>query len=374
LKNVLKNSTEKKGKKTGNAASTPKPVEGLKEQKRKRRSSTEGDRPESAKKEGAGVQQETKLTTAPKATATPTRNFFAPLRDLEMEEAVEAKDEEEGPGNPQGNGKERPPPIITAQLNLLSFQVEIKAIKKGSFEICNTKNETRVVTKEMADYLAIKRYLEQKIPFYTFHPKSVKPIKAVIRHLPGSIPAEDIAKELQALGFSIISVRQMTSKRLQAPPNLPLFLVTLPRSDKSQEIFQLASLCHVIVKVEAYRAQTGLTQCHNCQQFGHVWANCKQPPKCVWCGGGHLHKECPEKENRDSTPACCNCKLTEGEKPHPSNYRGYKRAKEELQRRRTQKTQTKEPTGRVFSTRLTTPTVSFAEAVKGKRNNPPQQD
>jgi hypothetical protein len=166
----------------------------------------------------------------------------------------------------------------------------------------------------------------------------------------------------------------MTSKRPQAPANLPLFLVTLPRSDKSQEIFQLTSLSHIIVKVEAYRPETGLTQCYNCQQFGHVWANCKQPPKCVWCGGGHLHKECPEKENRDSTPACCNCKLTEGEKPHPSNYRGYKRAKEELQRRRTQKTQTKEPTGRVFSTRLTTPTVSFAEAVKGKRNNPPQQD
>jgi len=143
----------------------------------------------------------------------------------------------------------------------------------------------------------------------------------------------------------------MTSKRPQAPANLPLFLVTLPRSDKSQKIFQLTFLSH----------------CYNCQQFGHVWANCKQPPKCVWCGGGHLHKECPEKENRDSTPTCCNCKLTEGEKPHPSSYRGCKRG-------RAQKIQTKEPTGRVFSTRLTTPTVSFAEAVNGKRNNPPQQD
>jgi hypothetical protein len=28
----------------------------------------------------------------------------------------------------------------------------------------------------------------------------------------------------------------------------------------------------------------------------------------------------------------------------------------------------------VFSTRLITPTASFAEAVKGNRNNPPQQD
>jgi hypothetical protein len=222
-----------------------------------------------------------------------------------------------------------------------------------------------VVTKEIADYLTIKKLLEEKkTPFYTFHPKSVKPIKVIIRHLPGNNPAEDIAKELQALGFAVISVRQLTSKRPHAPVSPPLFLITLQRSDKSQEIFQIASLSHVMIKVETYRARTGLTQCYNCQQFGHIWANCKQPPKCVWCGGGHTHKDCPEKDNKQSKPACCNCKLTDGEKPHPSNYRGCKLAKEEMQKR-TQKPQAKEQTGMVFTTRRVTHTISFAEAVRG---------
>jgi hypothetical protein len=85
-----------------------------------------------------------------------------------------------------------------------------------------------------------------------------------------------------------------------------LFLITLPRMAKSHEIFKLSSLCHISISVEGYRAQTGLTQCHNYQQFGHVWANCTQPPNCLWCRGGHLHKECPEKGNSSSTPACCN--------------------------------------------------------------------
>jgi hypothetical protein len=68
--------------------------------------------------------------------------------------------------------------------------------------------------EEMADYHAIKKHLEEKkIPYYTFHPKSVKPIKAIIRHLPGNNPAKDIAKELQAIGFTAISVWQLTSKR-----------------------------------------------------------------------------------------------------------------------------------------------------------------
>jgi hypothetical protein len=94
--------------------------------------------------------------------------------------------------------------------------------------------------------------------------------------------------------------------------DLPLFLITLPRAAKSQEIFRLTALCHIAIGVEAYRAQNSLTQCHNCQQFGHVWANYKQSPRCLWWWGGHLHKECPEKENAFSTPACCNCKLLDG--------------------------------------------------------------
>jgi hypothetical protein len=93
--------------------------------------------------------------------------------------------------------------------------------------------------------------------------------------------------------------------------NLPLFLITLPRTSKSQEIFRLTCLCHIAIRVEAYRARTGLTQCYNCQKFGLVWANCKQPPRYMWCGGGHLHKECPEKGNAASIPTCCNCKLVE---------------------------------------------------------------
>jgi hypothetical protein len=88
-------------------------------------------------------------------------------------------------------------------------------------------------------------------------------MKAVIRYQQDNSSAEDIANELLALGFKVISFRQMTSTTPQTPANLPLFLVTLPRGEKSQEIFKLTSLSHVIIKVGAYRAQTGLTQCYN---------------------------------------------------------------------------------------------------------------
>jgi hypothetical protein len=159
----------------------------------------------------------------------------------------------------------------------------------------------------------------------------------------------------------------MTTTRRSPPEEtkiitLPLFLVTLPKTPKSQ-IFRLPSLCHIAIRVEAYRNQSSLTQCHNCQQFGHVWANCKQPPRCLWCGGGHLHNECPEKEKASSTPACCNCRLADGDKPHFANYRGCSHAKEELQKKLQRAPKT--TTGRVFSSVRTTPGVSFAAALRG---------
>jgi hypothetical protein len=266
----------------------------------------------------------------------------------------------------------RPPQIeITAAPKLLQLQNFIKGVVKETFELRNTRNGTRVLTRSLVDFAAVKSYLEtHNLPYFTYYPKSLKSIKAVIRHLPTNTPAQDISDGLIDLGFDIISVKQMTttsqstSERAQTT-NLPLFLIMLSRTSKSQEIFKLTALCHIAVRVETYRAQNGLTQCHNCQQFGYVWANCKQPPRCLWCGGSHLHKECLERENAASTPACCNCSLLEGENPYPANYRGCRYAKEELQKKNTQRAP-KATTGRVFSSNRTSPGVSFTAALRGK--------
>jgi hypothetical protein len=106
--------------------------------------------------------------------------------------------------------------------------------------------------------------------------------------------------------------------------NTPLCLITLPRTSKSHEIFQLTSLCHIPIRIEGHKTQTGLKQSYNCQQSDHVWANCKRPSRCMWCGGGHLHKECPERGNTTSIPTCCNCKLVDGENliPPPTETAG----------------------------------------------------
>jgi len=348
--------------------------DGFQEQKRRKRRN-------SAKEEDKKGTDSQAVAPYQRVLQVPTRNFFAPLRADKMETANEpnvedqsGQQDQQAPTNKAG----RPPPIVlTSKINLIAVQKEIKLIVTGSFEFRNTRTGTKIMSKEMADYSAIRQYLEAKhLSYYTFFPKSEKPIKAVIRHLLHDTPAEDISNSLNDLGFDVINVKQMTSKKPgpqgRTEVNLPLFLVTLPRTEKSQQIFKLNKICNIIIKVEAYRAQSGLTQCYNCQQFGHVWANCRQPPRCLWCGRGHLHKECPEKQKEDSSPRCCNCTLKDGEQPHPSSYRGCSHAKEEISRRRSQNSSNKGQTGRLFSSKHVVPGQSFAAALRGDTQQDPQ--
>jgi hypothetical protein len=94
------------------------------------------------------------------------------------------------------------------------------------------------------------------LPYFTFYPTFRKPIKTKIRHLLFTTLAQDISDGFMDLVFDVISVKLM-SANLSSPAegtftvNLPLFLITGPRSSKSRGTFQLISLCHIAIVVEA---------------------------------------------------------------------------------------------------------------------------
>jgi hypothetical protein len=120
--------------------------------------------------------------------------------------------------------------------------------------------------RSIADFQSVKTHFgSQNLSYYFFFPKSKTPIKAVIRHLPQNTPAENNSDELVNLGFDVVSVKHMTATSRSLPEqskiiNLPLFLVTLPRRAKSQQMFCLSTLCHITIRVEPYRVQNTLTQ------------------------------------------------------------------------------------------------------------------
>jgi hypothetical protein len=75
--------------------------------------------------------------------------------------------------------------VSTYAANLIQLQKQLKGVVKENFEFCNTRNRTKIITEAMADFSAIRSYLENNnLAYFMFYQISKKPIKAVICHLP----------------------------------------------------------------------------------------------------------------------------------------------------------------------------------------------
>ncbi|GFT46800.1 uncharacterized protein TNCV_967261 [Trichonephila clavipes] len=155
--------------------------------------------------------------------------------------------------------------------------------------------------KELVDFMD----KDKDFQFYVLPPKDKKPIKIVIKGLPGCTKPNEIIIDLEHQGYSDCSCNQLISKRTKLP--LPFFLVTLPRNKENLTIFDLKHVGHMQVKIEGYSVK-GTTQCFNCNDFFHTAANCHMTPRCLKCGKAHLTKDCDIKE-RQENPFCINCEV-----------------------------------------------------------------
>jgi hypothetical protein len=72
----------------------------------------------------------------------------------------------------------RPPPIVPASaVKLILLQKQLKTVVSENFEFRSTRNGTRVITRNMADFQSVKSHFDsQNLSYYSF-PKSQKPNK-----------------------------------------------------------------------------------------------------------------------------------------------------------------------------------------------------
>jgi hypothetical protein len=76
-----------------------------------------------------------------------TNKFFAPLRDLPMENGETGSEENptKTPGTNESTDKSRPPPtVLTSEANIISLQRELKSVVGGEFFLRDTATGTRI--------------------------------------------------------------------------------------------------------------------------------------------------------------------------------------------------------------------------------------
>ncbi|GFX64227.1 probable RNA-directed DNA polymerase from transposon X-element [Trichonephila clavipes] len=179
-----------------------------------------------------------------------------------------------------------------------------------------------------------------------------KQLKVVLRGLPTDFNH----------GFKPNHVSLLRNRKTNT--NMPLFLVTLPKSPESRGIFNIKNIGFFRVAVEPLNKSTMPPQCYRCQEFFHHSRFCARAPKCLKCSGGHLTSECTKSAKAPAK--CANCSG-----PHPANFSGCPKNPINT------KPNKKKPTKNVWQERAaarkdnkkqpTTP--SFAEVVKRGTNN-----
>lgn len=173
-----------------------------------------------------------------------------------------------------------------------------------------SQNNIKLQAVDTTTFRSVQAVLENaNIPFHTFSLPAERQLKVLLRGVPSYNTEDTVKSELESLGYTISHVRQF----LKDGRKLPMYMVCLPNTQLSKNIFNLSSLFYLIIRVEAYKT-SGPSQCFSCQGFGHSSANCKHQPKCVKCGNDHATKTCTKTP--DQPPKCCNCN---GE--HTANYR-----------------------------------------------------
>lgn len=159
--------------------------------------------------------------------------------------------------------------------------------------VCKLSMDRLKIQTSIPDaYRSLIRYLkEEKAEYHTNQLQQDKPVRVVIRNLHPSTPTSLKKSGLEFRQFEVRNITNVLHKTNKHP--LPLFFVDLEPSNQSKNIYKLTSLLHTKIKVEEpFKAKT-VSQCLNCQNYGHTKTYCGYPPRCVNCGACHLSTACP---------------------------------------------------------------------------------
>ncbi|KAK9710040.1 hypothetical protein QE152_g26276 [Popillia japonica] len=153
----------------------------------------------------------------------------------------------------------------------------------------------------MKNYKQFIAMYKNKIPFYTYTPKSEKTHAYVIKGLPEDAEPHDIKQELTELDIKVHNVVKFRNTKHPIYMCMTAEDVTINDLKTKARYLQRAKVYY-----EAHLSKRALTQCKKCQAWGHATLNCHLGvERCVKCAQNHLSHQC--KKDRSLPGKCANC-------------------------------------------------------------------
>lgn len=257
-----------------------------------------------------------------------------------------------------------PPPIVVEGIKEYDklYKLLLQHINKDNFttQIVNREN-IKINSVDEDTYRRVAKILCELTThtWFTYEDKRKRPIKVVAKYLPHTCQPDNIVDDLLSRGFKALNAANKIQWRTMEPFNM--FILTF---DSSEDVNKFHAIKHILqckVEILPFKSSKLITQCKNCQAYGHTQRYCAKEARCVKCAGKHHTKDCTKP--KDVKPKCIHC----GEQ-HPANYRGCKVAVE-LQKIRNKALNKKKP-DRVHPSvaKKTNENFTFANAVTNESN------
>lgn len=109
------------------------------------------------------------------------------------------------------------------------------------------------------------------------------------------------------------------------------YIIYFKKSDqiKIKRLREIKSVCQIIVSWSLYsHNKNDITQCSNCQGFGHGTKHCHLNPICIKCAGPHQSKNCTLKKNKDGKISKTELFCVHCTHHHTANYYSCKKRQE----------------------------------------------
>ncbi|GAB0093418.1 hypothetical protein DMENIID0001_085460 [Sergentomyia squamirostris] len=228
-----------------------------------------------------------------------------------------------------------PPIIIKTKIqNVEEFYKTLSDMCSVEVNFRSNNGARQVLTYQLEDYVKVKEYLKSNnYEYYSYTAKELLQKKLVLRGIDKTISCKTILQDLQKQTKHVVDVKQMTIKTQSNTQNdenttnnvhkgpiqrekIGIYVVYFQRNAPIKQIIQEIHVVyyHKVTWEKYIRKKGYITQCGNCQLFGHASVNCNLKSKCLKCGENHTTITCAKKP--EDKPKCANC----GE-DHVASYR-----------------------------------------------------
>lgn len=266
-------------------------------------------------------------TTNKAPSASNDDNYFLPLQ-------IQAVNDDDDEVLVEKSIKVHIPPITILKCKIEEVHELCKVSKISDYSIRKISIGLKLFLKTKSDYNTICQVLSDQYEFFSYATKAEKPYKALLFGLDKHDPAI-IKKRLSEMGLQCLDVK-IVIKKNQFNAEYVFYVVYFQRQTITiKELRQQYSIIDYLkVRWEFQQAKRSqVTQCYNCQMFGHGASHCRVKTFCSNCAGQHKTVDCKEPASK-----CANCggphKSTFNECPNKANYLNFRQRLQPAPRRR----------------------------------------